>query len=205
MTIALRVARLRCRHPGCDRRIFSARLPEVMLPLARRTRRVGEIFRLPGHSANGRTAERLLTRLGLAVSDDTVLRHLKSARRHRPSGIWGWLVTEDFWLLVTPRRSSDKPELLHPITKSPAERAARDIRRATRKHHSAEHKIRVVLEGLRGAESIAARYGWAIHNSSASRRPWVIPRRSGATGVSLEAAKASPVLSLSCRACDEER
>ncbi len=41
-------------------------------------------------------------------------------------------------------------------TKPPAERVVRDIRRATRKHHSAEEKIRVVLEGLRGEESIAA-------------------------------------------------
>ena len=32
----------------------------------------------------------------------------------------------------------------------------RDIRRATRKHHSAEDKIRIVLEGLRGEDSIAA-------------------------------------------------
>ena len=40
--------------------------------------------------------------------------------------------------------------------KAPAERVVRDIRRATRKHHSAEDKIRVVLEGLRGEESIAA-------------------------------------------------
>ena len=31
----------------------------------------------------------------------------------------------------------------------------RDIRRATRKHHSAEDKIRIVLEGLRGEHSIA--------------------------------------------------
>jgi transposase-like protein len=31
----------------------------------------------------------------------------------------------------------------------------RDIRRATRKHHSAEDKIRIVLEGLRGEERIA--------------------------------------------------
>ena len=38
----------------------------------------------------------------------------------------------------------------------PAERVARDIRRRTRKQHSAEEKIRVVLEGLRGEESIAA-------------------------------------------------
>ena len=40
--------------------------------------------------------------------------------------------------------------------KAPAERVVRDIRRRTRKQHSAEEKIRVVLEGLRGEESIAA-------------------------------------------------
>jgi transposase len=32
----------------------------------------------------------------------------------------------------------------------------RNIRRATRKHHSAEDKIRIVLDGLRGEDSIAA-------------------------------------------------
>jgi transposase len=37
-----------------------------------------------------------------------------------------------------------------------AEKLVRDIRRATRKHHSAEDKIRIVLEGLRGKGSIAA-------------------------------------------------
>ena len=36
-----------------------------------------------------------------------------------------------------------------------AEDAIRDIRRATRKHHAAEEKIRIVLEGLRGEKSIA--------------------------------------------------
>jgi transposase len=40
--------------------------------------------------------------------------------------------------------------------KAPAEQVVRDIRRATRKHYSAEDKIRIVLEGLRGKESIAA-------------------------------------------------
>jgi transposase len=39
--------------------------------------------------------------------------------------------------------------------KQPAEEAIKDIRRATRRHFSAEEKIRVVLEGLRGQESIA--------------------------------------------------
>lgn len=40
--------------------------------------------------------------------------------------------------------------------KAPAEQVVEDIRRATRKYHGAEDKIRVVLEGLRGEESIAA-------------------------------------------------
>jgi transposase len=40
--------------------------------------------------------------------------------------------------------------------KPSAEQVVRDIRRATRKQHSSEEKIRIVLEGLRGEDSIAA-------------------------------------------------
>ena len=36
-----------------------------------------------------------------------------------------------------------------------AEETVRDIRRATRRHFSAEERIRIVLEGLRGEDSIA--------------------------------------------------
>jgi transposase len=39
--------------------------------------------------------------------------------------------------------------------KAPAEQVVKDIRRVTRRHFSAEDKIRVVLEGLRGEDSIA--------------------------------------------------
>jgi len=39
--------------------------------------------------------------------------------------------------------------------KEPAEQVMKDIRRATRRHFSAEDKIRIVLEGLRGEDSIA--------------------------------------------------
>ena len=38
----------------------------------------------------------------------------------------------------------------------PAERTVRDVRRKTRKQYSAEEKIRIVISGLRGEESIAA-------------------------------------------------
>ena len=40
-------------------------------------------------------------------------------------------------------------------SKDSAEKAVRDIRRATRRQYSAEEKIRIVLEGLRGEDSIA--------------------------------------------------
>ena len=43
----------------------------------------------------------------------------------------------------------------HKNSKAPAGRVVKDIRRATRKHYSSEEKIRIVLEGLRGADSIA--------------------------------------------------
>ena len=39
--------------------------------------------------------------------------------------------------------------------KDPVEKTVRDIRRKTRRHRSSEEKIRVVLSGLRGEESIA--------------------------------------------------
>ena len=41
-------------------------------------------------------------------------------------------------------------------SKRSVEHTVRDIRRRTRKKYSAEEKIRIVLEGLRGEESIAA-------------------------------------------------
>ena len=46
------------------------------------------------------------------------------------------------------RQKSEQPELT-------SERIVQNIRRATRKRHSSEEKIRIVLDGLRGEFSIA--------------------------------------------------
>ena len=42
----------------------------------------------------------------------------------------------------------------HEARPDSAEKTVRDIRRATRRPHAAEEKIRIVLEGLRGEDSI---------------------------------------------------
>jgi transposase len=62
-----------------------------------------------------------------------------------------------------------------------AEKLVRDIRRATRRQYSAEEKIRIVLEGLRGEASIAELcrkegiaqsmyYGWSKEFLEAGKR-----------------------------------
>jgi transposase len=59
---------------------------------------------------------------------------------------------EDFWIIVA-ARSEDETEFQ--AGEATGGRCNQDIRRATRRLFSAEEKIRVVLEGLRGEESIA--------------------------------------------------
>jgi transposase len=60
---------------------------------------------------------------------------------------------KDFWLIVA-FQGAKMRQKSGPV-KEPAEKVVKDIRRATRRQFSAEEKIRIVLEGLRGEESIA--------------------------------------------------
>jgi len=97
--IQARVTRWRCRNDECDRRIFAERVPTLAAPFARRTTRFAGIVRVFGHSAGGRPSERLLVRLGMPVSDTTILRAVKkrgassiSCAATRVVGIdeWAW-------------------------------------------------------------------------------------------------------------------
>ena len=71
-----------------------------------------------------------------------------------------------------------------------SERIIRDIKRKTRKQYSAEEKIRIVLDGLRGEAGIAElcrREGIAVHGSWRSRLPIgkvTMSRRARSTGFS---------------------
>ncbi|MBB4244490.1 transposase [Rhizobium tropici] len=99
MTVKLRLSRWLCANRECARLTFTDRLPTIVAPYARQTRRVGEIVGLLGHSTGGRPGGRLMERLGMPVSDDTILRQLKrdAAVSHRSSEVrvvgiddWSW-------------------------------------------------------------------------------------------------------------------
>ncbi|RXV62244.1 hypothetical protein C6W92_11405 [Roseovarius sp. A46] len=77
VTMELQVCRWRCLASARPRRTFSDHVSSIALPFARRASRVGEIVSYLGHATGGRSAERLLHRLGIGVSDDTVLRQLR--------------------------------------------------------------------------------------------------------------------------------
>ena len=93
---------------------------------------------------------------------------------------------EDFWFIVAVR-SEDETEIR--TGKAPAEQVLKDIRRQTRRQYSAEEKIRIVLEGLRGEENISELcrregiaasmyYGWSKEFLEAGKPP--AGRRHGA-------------------------
>lgn len=75
----LTVGRFRCRNKRCSREIFCERLPGVAHAFGRQTGRAAEIIRLVGYIAGGRPGQRLLTRLSLPASEDTVLRRVRQA------------------------------------------------------------------------------------------------------------------------------
>jgi len=82
--IQLGVGRWRCRNSGCQRQIFCERLPKVTHKLARETNRFSEVVQLVAYALGGRPGERLSGRLGVPVSDDTLLRRVKQVARLRP-------------------------------------------------------------------------------------------------------------------------
>lgn len=81
VSIKLALNRWQCRHRNCERRTFTDSLPEIAAPYVRRTGRMAEIVGLVGHRMGGRPGETLMHRLGMPVSDDTILRQLKRSNQ----------------------------------------------------------------------------------------------------------------------------
>ena len=72
--IWLSVHRYRCRNHQCTRKIFCQRVPGVARVYSRRTERLAEIVTVIGYVAGGLPGARLLERLSIQTSDDTVRR-----------------------------------------------------------------------------------------------------------------------------------
>jgi len=72
--VGLRARRFYCRNAECARRTFAERLPELVATHARRAARLAEAQGQVGVALGGEAAARLLHRLAMPASSDTVLR-----------------------------------------------------------------------------------------------------------------------------------
>jgi hypothetical protein len=75
VTLRLQLSRWRCTYRQYRRQTFTDQIPSIASPYARRTSRVAEVVSLFGHSMGARPGERLMQRLGMPISDETILRH----------------------------------------------------------------------------------------------------------------------------------
>jgi len=95
LSLKVRVNRFRCRNLGCAILFVAGTLAGVAEFRGRRTCRADVILRLIGHALGGRPGERLMARLGLPVSDDTILRRLKKNAQPAPHA--AKIVGSDEW------------------------------------------------------------------------------------------------------------
>ena len=127
VTVKMEVSRWRCLNRECQRQTFADRLPEIVSRHARRTDRTAELVHLFGHGTGGRPGERLMARLGMPVSDDTILRHLKRqvARRQakttvRIAGIddWSWRKGRTYGTIIVDLERREVVDVLQDRTAS---------------------------------------------------------------------------------------
>lgn len=80
--LELHVRRFFCDLPGCQRRIFTERLPHTAAPYGRRTARAADALEAIAAALGGRAGARLAQALGMAVTPGAALAHLMA----RPAG-----------------------------------------------------------------------------------------------------------------------
>jgi transposase len=77
--LILQVRRFRCQNRLCQQQTFVERVPDVVPVQARRTTRLGIMLDLVATAMSGRAGSLLATRMGMAVSADTLARRAKRA------------------------------------------------------------------------------------------------------------------------------
>jgi hypothetical protein len=71
--------------PGCQRRVFAERLPEVAVPRARRTGRLADIQRHIGLALGGEAGSCLARRLTMPIGATTLLGMLRRGAPETPA------------------------------------------------------------------------------------------------------------------------
>jgi transposase len=78
--LQLRVRRFRCQNHECQQQTFAERIPEVVASYAQRTARLTTTLTLFAAVLSGQAGSRLLSRIGMSLSADTLLRLAKRIR-----------------------------------------------------------------------------------------------------------------------------
>lgn len=108
VTLKLRVNRWRCRNRHGAVRFFTMPLGGVVEAHARETNGARDLTVLIGHAWGGLPGQRLMSRLSMATSDDTILRRLKHLAREpitsdlRVIGVdeWAWSKGQTFGTIL---------------------------------------------------------------------------------------------------------
>lgn len=119
MVLCVYVRRLRCSNRSCEQRIFAERADDVAARHARRTLRVRDIQRSVGLALGGEAGARLIERLSMRVSADTMLRIVRADRQvhqraPRVLGIddWAWRKGQRYGTVLVDLEANQVVDLL---------------------------------------------------------------------------------------------
>ena len=77
LTLVMQVCKFFCDNSDCIRRVFTERIPEVTLPWARKTSRLGQQLQKIGLALGGAAGARLCRQIGIVACGSTLLNHLE--------------------------------------------------------------------------------------------------------------------------------
>lgn len=118
--------RFRCTRTACRRRIFTERLPDLVARHGRRTNRLREAQRWIGLALGAEAGARLLARLAMGASPDTLLRLIRQASAPAPPtprvlGVddWAWRKGQKYGTILCDLERRAPVDLLSDRTADP--------------------------------------------------------------------------------------